>query len=432
MNREAAKLKNSLEKLGQSQLFQQLVLLPMEKQSQILQEIKKAKEEIFLFLSSSKPSQRETDLKKSEPLQIAHKGTEADFQLGEKTLQDGKVAICYLAGGMGTRFGCDGPKGCCSISFGESEKSLFQIACEKILAAQQKYQQSFFLVIMTSEKNHQQTINFFQVNNFFGLKEKQIQFFTQSQLPFTDDDNHFFMESETKLSTGPSGNGAFYKDIKRSGTLALLEKKGVKHLQVLSIDNPLADPFELKLIGTHVGNANDISITVIDKKEPHELMGALLLDENNRIKVVEYLDLQGKQTEAKLFNVGIYCLTLDFIKQIQDEKSLPLHKTKKEATIFKGGVPQKITAWKYEAFIFEGFDMSDKIGTLLIDREMCFSPLKNKSGENSLSQVQRDLLKKEKTLYEKLTRHKTDKDFFELEPRFSYPTKEFLISLREK
>ena len=111
-------------------------------------------------------------------------------------IQSGKVGVCVLAGGQGSRLGLDGPKGIFDIKL-PSGKSLFQILVERFLKAQllahKAYAVAFRedpdkpvippevqlckMLIMTSYENHDATIAHFEENAYFGAKKDNFIFF---------------------------------------------------------------------------------------------------------------------------------------------------------------------------------------------------------------------------------------------------------------
>ena len=85
---------------------------------------------------------------------------------GEEQLRDGKVGAILVAGGQGTRLGFDKPKGMFPIG-PVSERSLFQIFCEQLLARGRRAGAVIPYFIMTSDATHDDTVAFFEKNHFF-------------------------------------------------------------------------------------------------------------------------------------------------------------------------------------------------------------------------------------------------------------------------
>src|SRR5262249_9154088 len=80
---------------------------------------------------------------------------------GEALIKAGKVAACVGAGGQGSRLGFDGPKGCYPAG-AVTNKPLFQIFAEGILATGRKYDTAIAWYVMTSPLNHGATVAFFE------------------------------------------------------------------------------------------------------------------------------------------------------------------------------------------------------------------------------------------------------------------------------
>ena len=85
---------------------------------------------------------------------------------GEDALARGAVAVVIVAGGQGTRLGFDGPKGCYPIG-PVTDRSLFQIHCEKVAALGRLYGTTPPLYVMTSEDNHVATEDFLADHDWF-------------------------------------------------------------------------------------------------------------------------------------------------------------------------------------------------------------------------------------------------------------------------
>jgi UDP-N-acetylglucosamine/UDP-N-acetylgalactosamine diphosphorylase len=129
----------------------------------------------------------------------------------------------------------------------------------------------------------------------------------------------------------------------------------------MAIENPLFDPVDKAILGFHKNQNNEVTIKcVISEKEDNKGVLALVKE---KVKIIEYLDISNVK-EFSYINIGFYCFNLSFFnKNIVD---LPLHRA------YKKGV------WKYERFIFDGFDKADKVGALCCERWDNFAPLKSK------------------------------------------------------
>lgn len=255
-----------------------------------------------------------------------------------------KVGCLILAGGQGTRLGFDGPKGCVELPL-KNKKPLFQILLEKAKGGP--------VAIMTSPLNHEATVDY--------LKDYDLTFFKQG------------MEGEY-----PDGNGKAFTYFCAAGIWDKWSEMGVKYLQVLPVDNPLATPFDEELIAAN--QEVDLVLRGVKLISPDEKMGVIFQGE--KLSVEEYSEV-GQTDEDLLGNTGIFSCTMDFVKRVS-EVDLPEHTVRK-----------KINAkWvsKKEFFIFDLFPYANNFKVLISDRKKCFAPLKNTSGPDSLETVAKALM----------------------------------------
>jgi UDP-N-acetylglucosamine/UDP-N-acetylgalactosamine diphosphorylase len=352
------------------------------------------------------------------PLKNCSKKNEQIRKRGEELLSSGKVAPLLLAAGEGTRLGFRGPKGCFPMT-AVKNKSLFQIFSEKILAAQKKYGREFFLMIMTSFLNHQQTLEFFEKNNFFGLKKEQVCFFCQDLLPFCDGEGKWFFDETKQIAKGAGGNGSVYKSFVRANLLQKCQEKGIEKILLFPIDNPLADPCDADLVELHEEKNAMVALSAIKRPKAEMSMG-VLAETLEGIRVVEYMEINKEEMVSfPLANAGLYCMSLSFFEKAA-ALSLPLHRVKKRI-LFQG---KEKEIFKFERFIFDGFAHSTKTEALFYEKNSCFAPLKQMRGKDGLAAVRRALLSKERKLFHSLTKRIPEQKIFELSFEFYYPTRE--------
>ena len=136
--------KTLLEKYGQSHIVKSYERLDDEGKEKLMQQVAKIdfeKMKDLYALSQTKIEMKDAII---EPMAYqdsaklsAEEKTEI-IELGEAAIRSGKLAIVTMAGGQGTRLGHDGPKGTYDLGL-ESHKSLFEIQCDILKAAQAKY-----------------------------------------------------------------------------------------------------------------------------------------------------------------------------------------------------------------------------------------------------------------------------------------------------
>jgi UDP-N-acetylglucosamine/UDP-N-acetylgalactosamine diphosphorylase len=427
--------------IGQEHLLEYWNVLSTEERQELLEQIDSIEEQVFF-------AQRETVVNPQEikDLEIAPftdfdiSGSNEHFVIGKKIIAEGQAGCLLIAGGQGTRLGCNGPKGLYPVTIVKN-KSLFQLVAEKVLAASRQANRPLFLAIMTSSVNHEETFNFFEDHNYFGLDKNQVYFFSQTDLPFLNSEGNLFLETRSKLAAGPDGNAASLKHFVSSNIWSEWYEKGVRYINYIPIDNPLADPFDAELIGFHHQQQSDLVIKCIKRENPSEKVGVILKN-HQKVNVIEYSEITAEERDARsddgnlkhlCCNISLFSFKMEFVKEIADEhyNKFPFHKAWKAAKYLnelgETKTSEQPMAWKFEKFIFDLLPYAQTIKALLYPREVCFAPLKNAQGADSIVNVQASLQKFDRETIAKITGiMPSENQKFELHPQFYYPTEELL------
>lgn len=349
-------------------------------------------------------------------------GNVEDRKEGEELIRQGKVGCLILAGGQGTRLGIDGPKGIIPVTL-IKKKSLFQLFCERTKAASTWAGQELPLCIMTSQKNHEQTVEFLKAHHYFGLHPTQLSFFTQEMLPFLDDSGNWLLERPGKIAEGPDGNGNALHHFFKSGLWQQWKEAGVEYLSVIFVDNALADPFDPEFVGLTARYQADAALKAVERLSPDEKMG-VLAECGGKLKVIEYSEIPSSTAPFTLSSTGMFCISMEFIRHFcQDlHADLPLHLARKKAQVLlgtaKGYVQETANVWKCERFIFDLLDYVRTSVVLVCQREKIYAPLKNAVGDRDLESVQQALLLHDRQLYQEVTGKMPPDGAFELDPVF--------------
>lgn len=323
--------------------------------------------------------------------------------VGIDAIKHCKVGAILLAGGQGTRLGFDKAKGMYNI--GET-KELYIF--EQLIANLKKVTSAADawvpLYIMTSEKNDEQTREFFREHDFFGYNPDYVKFFVQEMVPAVDFDGNVLVEAEDSLSMSPNGNGGWFKSLIKAGYDADLKEKGVEWLNVFAVDNVLQQIADPVFVGATIESGCVSGAKVVRKVDPYERVGAMCL-EDGKPSIVEYYELTPEMAEARdekgtlLYGFGVilnYLFRVDKLLEIA-EKSLPLHVVEKKVPyIDENGVavkPETPNAYKFETLILDMVYMMDNCLSFEVDREKEFAPVKNATGTDSVESA-RALLKK--------------------------------------
>ena len=406
------RVQQELLRLQQEHLLEELAELSSDQIESLLQQLKKYSQE--LAQQQKELAGQSAPEKHLAPYCSVEKNGNAS--LGRQLLLEGKVGCLIMAGGQGTRLGAEGPKGIVPVTAVRG-KSLFQVFAEKTKAASDWAGKKLPLCIMTSSHNHQQTLNFFKEHHFFGLDAAQVFFFEQAELPLLDLEGKWMFQSPGVLLEGPDGNGHALHHFFNTGIWAKFKERGVEYLQVMFVDNPLADPFDLEFVGLVAEKKWDAALKVVERLSPEEKMG-VLANQEGRLKVIEYSEIPAADSASyTLSSTGIFCLSMDFIPHLS-RSQLPLHLARKTAKTSAGTIP----VYKCERFIFDLLDSATSSGALLCSRENTYAPLKNATGDKSLETVKAALLQKDKKVYEALTGKAAPHCDFELDPAYYYPS----------
>jgi UDP-N-acetylglucosamine/UDP-N-acetylgalactosamine diphosphorylase len=262
-----------------------------------------------------------------------------------------KMACLILAGGQGTRFGSKLPKGITPFGYNPTT-TLFQIILSKIQAKGKHLP----VAIMTSPFTHDATRNYLEQHDWFGL---DIELFQQDVFPMCDEEGNMMM------TNAPDGNGKVFSLLVQRGIWEKWRDCGIKFVQVIPIDNPLANPFDEELISIHEEKKVELVLRAIERNDPKESLGIVGV-QKGRLSIQEYSEWDGRKGYT-LGNTGLFSCSMPFIQRVAD-LSLPWHLARKKH--------DGKWVWKFEKFIFDLFPYADTYRILLSDRNKCFAPIK--------------------------------------------------------
>jgi UDP-N-acetylglucosamine/UDP-N-acetylgalactosamine diphosphorylase len=324
-----------------------------------------------------------------------HKRDQQAANLGAAWLQQGRVAVLLVAGGLGSRLGADEPKGLLPIG-PVSGHSLFQIHTEKILALEKRYGRLICFLIMTSESNHDATVRYFQDHDYFGHDPRHTIFFTQASQPAFDEQGKLLMSSRFSLALSPDGHGGMLYALQRNGLIEQLRSAGVDLLFYFQVDNALCRIADPVFLGHHILQRAEMASKSVAKRSAEEKVG-VFCHISERPLVVEYSELDndlrhaGEDRGQLVFSQGsiaIHIFNLDFLARLVNERViLPHHVAfKKVEYIDAKGMPVVPTVengFKLEQFIFDALPHARHTIVLETDRRDEFSPVKNREGADS-------------------------------------------------
>ena len=313
---------------------------------------------------------------------------------GEDVIKNNKYAVVTMAGGQGTRLGHDGPKGTFKLNVKPNAKYLFEILAENLLRENKKYNVVIPWYIMTSTENNEKTVSFFEEHNYFGYPKENIKFFKQGNLPLLSEEGKLLIDENYNIKIASDGNGSIYKSMKNEGILSDMKKRGIEWIFIGAVDNAILNMCDPILIGLTIDEKNEIASKSVVKANPHEKVG-VFCKKDNKPAVIEYTELPEQLAEETdeegelLYGEShIMCnlYSLNALEKIANQ-NLPYHSAHKKANYIdeKGNFIKSTepNAYKYEAFIFDGFNYFDNMTILRGIREEDFAPIKNKEGVDS-------------------------------------------------
>ena len=315
-------------------------------------------------------------------------------ELGENVIVSGQYAVVTMAGGQGTRLGHTGPKGTFKLDVYGKGKYLFEILAENLKEANKKYNTIIPWYIMTSRENNDQTEEFLEKNNYFGYDKNNIMLFKQGELPLVDTEGKMLIGKDLKIKEASDGNGGVFSSLRRTGMLSDMKERGIKWIFIGGVDNVILKMADTTLLGMAIDKNVQIASKSVVKANPHERVG-VFCKMNEHPKVIEYSELPEKMAEEvdnngelKYGESHIMCnlFTIEAIEKISKEPLIYHSAFKKNSYIDEDGkeiIPDEPNSYKFEAFIFDSFELFDDIAILRGKREDDFAPVKNKDGVDS-------------------------------------------------
>ena len=391
-----------LKENGQEHLLKYLEIANEEQKKRLIEDIKnidfKKIKELYSISNKNTDKAIESYIIEHTKFVDKYKISKEEFDtyknIGEEIIKNGEYAVVTMAGGQGTRLGHNGPKGTFILNVKPQPKSLFEILADGIKRANDKYGITLNWYIMTSTENNEKTQKYFEEQKYFGYPKEKIKFFKQGNLPLISEDGKLLVDENFHIKYAADGNGCIYKSMKKDGVLDDMKKKNIKWIFIGSVDNALLNMVDPVLLGLTVSEGNNIGSKSVVKRSPEEPVG-VFCKKNNRPAVIEYTELPAEMAHERdedgelLFGESHIMCNLYNIEALEkiSENNLPYHSAHKKASHMdengKMIKSEKANAYKYEAFIFDGFVFFDGISILRGRREEDFAPVKNKEGQDS-------------------------------------------------
>lgn len=390
-------IKDILIKHDQLHLLKYYDKLTEEQQANLLAQISSVNWHLLELLQNRQDT--ETVKGKLEPLGALEvseieKRKEEFTQIGIEALKAQKVGAVLLAGGQGTRLGFDKPKGMFNVGI-TKDLYIFECLIHNLMDVVNQINTWVPLYIMTSDKNHEDTVHFFEEKHYFGYNKEFIHFFKQEMAPSVDFNGKLLMEDKDRLSLSPNGNGGWFHSLQNAGLISHMKEIGIEWLTVFAVDNVLQRINDPAYVGAVIASGCDCGGKVVRKADPYERVGVLCL-EDGKPSIVEYYEMTDDMIHLKdengnlLYNFGVilnYMFRLDKLEQIVN-KELPVHIVEKKipymdetGTFIK---PDKPNGYKFEELVLDMIHLMDSCLPYEVVRNREFAPIKNPTGVDSV------------------------------------------------
>jgi UDP-N-acetylglucosamine/UDP-N-acetylgalactosamine diphosphorylase len=278
-----------------------------------------------------------------------------------------------------------------------SNRTLFQILIDLLLAVRRRYAAAIPLYVMTSPATHDDTVAFLAEHKRFGLPEQDVRFFCQGTMPAVDAATGKILLADCgEIALSPDGHGGMLEALGNSGCLADMRRRGIEQLYYGQIDNPLIQMCDPAMIGCHLLAESELTTHVVAKVDALERVGNVVtLD--GKLQIIEYSDLPesaARQTDErgnlKLWagNIAVHVFDAAFLERmLERDDALPFHRARKKVPHVdeqgRAVDPDQPNAIKFERFIFDLLPMAQNAIAVEGAAHDAFAPVKNADGEKS-------------------------------------------------
>ena len=391
--------KEILAKYGQEHILNFYNELSEQQKTQILDEILTIDFKLLKDLYQQTKIKPNFENSKIEPIahvtkeKLSQEEIEKYTKIGEEIIKKGKLAVVTMAGGQGTRLGHSGPKGTYDIGL-SSHKSIFEILCDNLKKAREKYNADIPWYLMTSKENNKDTVQFFEQNNYFDYPKEAINFFIQGKIAMLDTNGKVLLDENGMIKQAADGHGGIFEAMRKNGVIYSLQEKGIEWVFVSGVDNILAKFVDPVFIGMQADMKQMTASKSVVKAYAEEKVG-VFCKRDGKPGVIEYSEISKELAEATDetggfllgdSNIVNHQFHISVLEKISTQK-LPYHIAFKKAN-YKNEKGEIIEAtepnsYKFEAFLFDIFSFVPDMLVFRVKREEEFAPVKNAEGKDS-------------------------------------------------
>lgn len=385
-----------LEGCGQLHVLKYFDELNEEQKAELLQQVEETDFSILRFAQHRDESLETGKITPISAMELdeMERRHEEFKKIGLEAVRQGKVAAVLLAGGMGTRLGSDAPK--CMYDIGLTHPVyIMQRLVENLMDVVREAGVFVPFFIMTSDKNHDQTVAFMKKMNYFGYDPSKVWFFKQEMAPAADYSGKVYMEQKNRISTSPNGNGGWFLSMKRAGLIEKVHELGIEWLNTFAVDNVLQRIADPVFVGATIASGCACGAKTVRKAAPDERVGVMCLSDG-RPSIIEYYEMTPELMETKnengdpAYNFGVimnYLFREKDLERIVDD-ILPVHVVEKKIPYLDQDgnpvSPAEPNGYKFEQLVLDMVRELDSCLPVEVERSREFAPIKNKTGIDSV------------------------------------------------
>lgn len=395
-----------LEKYGQLHVLKYYDELDEGQKAELLQQVEETDFSILQYMDHKNAAAEEKNISPIAAMELDEvtRRREEFNKIGLEAVRQGKVAAVLLAGGMGTRLGSDDPK--CMYDIGLTHPVYIMERLVSNLMDVVNEAGGIFVpfFIMTSDKNHDKTVSFMKKMNYFGYDPSMVFFFKQEMAPAADYNGKVYMETKSRISTSPNGNGGWFLSMKRAGLIDKVHELGIEWLNTFAVDNVLQRIADPVFVGATIASGSACGAKTVRKAAPDEKVGVMCL-QNGRPSIIEYYEMTPELMETKnengdpAYNFGVimnYLFREKDLEKIVDEV-LPVHIVEKKIPCLDENgnpvSPAEPNGYKFEQLVLDMVRELDSCLPVEVERTREFAPIKNKTGIDSVESARELCLK---------------------------------------
>lgn len=324
-----------------------------------------------------------------------------------------RVACIIMSGGLDSRMSVNGlPKGVLDLGL-LSHKSIFQLYTERIRRVQHLAHRKFKrvvnvpLYIMCNRQNREAIEDFYRDNNYFGIREQDVTFFTQSYMPVLNNKGKILLGEKHRVQQQPNGNGGLFKALVEEGMISDMKSRGVTTLYACSVDNVLAKVGDPLMLGYCEACKSEVGLKCIERLLPEEEYGVFcsqrrlvatdidgdgkadILMAKVRPRVIEMFELpeESKKRRQKAIgtetpplvlhsgNLSQYYFKVDFVMKTYAQCMKRWHVIQKNVEYVDLSTGDKVrppiyvkNARRLEMFVFDCLEQASKVCALEVPR----------------------------------------------------------------